>query len=149
MPDEDDDLAALRRKRMAELMAKQKGDKLRQELSQNAEAMLDQKIEFCLQILMAPDAYAYFKSMKASNPQLHERIKGLLFPPQVLFKIDMLVANVRSGRVPRGDIWLVDLQQIERELLGIKSSISVKKRGDRDRMDIGSLFKGNGDKPEE
>jgi DNA-binding TFAR19-related protein (PDSD5 family) len=146
---DDDELAALRRKRMAEIMAKQKDEKLRQELNQNAEAMLDQQIEFCLQFLMAPDAYAYFKNMKASNPQLHERIKGLLFPPQVLFKMDMLVANIRTGRVPRGDIWLVDIQQIERELMGVKSSISVKKRGERDRMDIGSLFKGNGDKPEE
>jgi hypothetical protein len=146
---DDDELAALRRKRMAELMAKKKDDKLRQELSQNAEAMLDQRIEFCLQFLMAPDAYAYFKNMKSSNPQLHERIKGLLFPPEVLFKMDLLVANIRSGRVPRGDIWLVDLQQIERDLLGVKSSISVKKRGERERMDIGALFKGNGDKPEE
>ena len=146
---DDDELAALRRKRMAEIMAKQKDEKLRQELNQNAEAMLDQQIEFCLQFLMAPDAYAYFKNMKASNPQLHERIKGLLFPPEVLFKMDLLVANIRTGRVPRGDIWLVDIQQIERDLLGIKSSISVKKRGERDRMDIGSLFKGNGDNPEE
>ena len=149
MPDEDDELAALRRKKMAELVARQKDEKLRQELSQNADAILDQKIEFCLQFLMAPDAYTYFKNMKASNPQLHARIKGLLLPPEVLFKMDLLIANIRSGRVPRGDIWLVDIQQIERELMGIKSSISVKKRGERDRMDIGSLFKGNGDKPEE
>ena len=111
--------------------------------------MLDKQIDFCLQFLMAPDAYAYFKSMKASNPQLHERIKGLLFPPEVLFKMDLLMANIRSGRVPRGDIWLVDIQQIERDLLGVRSTISVKKRGERDRMDIGSLFKGNDDKPEE
>ncbi|NMC04404.1 MAG: hypothetical protein GYA24_04290 [Candidatus Lokiarchaeota archaeon] len=149
MSTDDDELAALRRKRMAELMAKQKDEKLRQELSQNAEAILEQKIEFCLQFLMAPDAYAYFKNMKASNPQLHARIKGLLFPPQVLFKIDLLVANIRSGRVPRGDIWLVDIQQIERDLLGVKSTISIKKRGERDRMDIGALFRANGDKPEE
>jgi DNA-binding TFAR19-related protein (PDSD5 family) len=146
---DDDELAALRRKRMAEIMAKQKDEKLRHELNQNADAMLDKQIEFCLQFLMAPDAYAYFKNMKASNPQLHERIKGLLFPPEVLFKMDLLVANIRSGQVPRGDIWLVDIQQIERDLMGIKSSISVKKRGERDRMDIGSLFKGNSDTPEE
>lgn len=142
---DDDELAALRRKKMAELMARQKDEKLRQELSQNAEAILDQKIEFCMQFLMAPDAYAYFKAMKESNPQLHARIKGLLFPPEVLFKIDLLVANIRSGRVPRGDIWLVDIQQIERELLGIKSSISFKKRGERERMDIGALFKSSGE----
>ncbi len=146
---DDDELAALRRKRMAEIMAKQKDEKLRQELNQNAEAMLDQRIEFCLQFLMAPDAYAYFKNMKASNPQLHERIKGLLFPPEVLFKMDLLVANIRTGRVPRGDIWLVDIQQIERDLMGVKSTISVKKRGERDRMDIGALFKGNGDNKED
>ncbi len=146
---DDEELAALRRKRMAEIMAKQKDEKIRKELNQNAEAMLDQQIEFCLQFLMAPDAYAYFKNMKASNPQLHERIKGLLFPPEVLFKMDLLVANIRTGRVPRGDIWLVDIQQIERDLLGIKGSISVKKRGERERIDIGSMFKGNDDRPEE
>ncbi|MEX2680653.1 MAG: hypothetical protein Q6373_003585 [Candidatus Sigynarchaeota archaeon] len=145
MTDEDDELAALRRKKMAELMARQKEEKLRQELSQNAEAILEQKIDACMQFLMAPDAYAYLKKMKASNPQLHARIKGLLFPPEVLARIDLLIANIRSGRVPRGDIWLVDIQQIERELLGIKSTISVKKRGERERVDIGALFKGNGE----
>nr|MDO8087404.1 hypothetical protein [Candidatus Sigynarchaeum springense] len=145
MTDEDDELAALRRKKMAELMARQKDEKLRQELSQNAEAILEQKIDACMQFLMAPDAYTYLKNMKKSNPQLHARIKGMLFPPEVLFRIDLLLANIRSGRVPRGDIWLVDIQQIERELLGIKSSISVKKRGERDRTDIGALFKSSGD----
>jgi DNA-binding TFAR19-related protein (PDSD5 family) len=148
MSDDDDELAALRRKKMAELVARQKGEKLQHELNSNAEAMLDQKIEYCMQVLMAPDAYAYFSNMKKTNPRLHERITALLFPPQVLFKIDALVANIRSGQVPRGDIWLVDIQKIEREMLGVKSSISVKKRGEKDRVDIASMLKGNG-KPDD
>nr|MDO8113709.1 hypothetical protein [Candidatus Sigynarchaeota archaeon] len=146
--DDDDELAALRRKKMAELVERQKAAKLQHELNENAEAMFDRKIDYCIAFLLAPDALAYFTSMKKSNPQLHTRIKDLLFPAEVLLKIDLLIANIQSGRVPRGDIWLVDIQQIERDLLGVKSTISYKKRGEKERTDLSSLFKGN-DKPEE
>lgn len=147
--DDDDELAALRRKKMAALLDRQKEDKLRQELQQNANAIFDQKIEFCLSFLLKEDAYAYLNNMKKTNPQLYGKIRELLFPAEVLLRIDLLIDNIRSGRVPRGDIWLIDIQQIERDLLGIKSSISYKKRGEKERVDLSSLFKGDNKDSEE
>ncbi|HME52828.1 MAG TPA: hypothetical protein VKM55_11465 [Candidatus Lokiarchaeia archaeon] len=147
--DDDDELAALRRKKMAALLERQKEDQLRQELKQNVSAAMEQKIEYCLSFLLRPDAYAYLNNMKKTNPAVYRKIKDLLFPAEVLLRLDLLVANIRSGNVPRGDIWLVDIQQIERDLLGIKSTISYKKRGEKDRVDLSSLFKGGNDKPDE
>ena len=144
--DDDDELAALRRKKMAELISRQQQDKLRQEVQQNVSAALEQKIEFCMSFLLKPDAYAYLNNIKTTNAQVYQRIKDLLFPAEVLLRLDLLIANIRTGRVPRGDIWLVDIQQIERDLLGIKSSISYKKRGDKERVDLSSLFKGGDNK---
>jgi hypothetical protein len=146
MSDDEDELAALRRKKMAELIEKQQQDKLRQEVHHSVSAAMDQKIEFCISFLLKPDAYAYLNNMKTSNPMVYKRIKDLLFPAEVILRLDLLVANIRTGRVPRGDIWLVDIQQIERDLLGIKSSISYKKRGEKERVDISSLFKSGSNK---
>ncbi|MFX0101460.1 MAG: hypothetical protein ACFFCS_17935 [Candidatus Hodarchaeota archaeon] len=141
--DDDEELAALRRKRMAALMAKQKQAELNKELEENAQFFLEKKIAGAIGHLFAPDAYEYFEQIKTNNPALHEQIMAQLFPPVVILNIDILLAKIRAGRVPRGLITLMDIQLIERKLMGVKSTIQYKKRGEEDRLDLSSLFKGD------
>lgn len=138
---DEDELAALRRKRMAEMMAAQKQAKMKDELVSNASAMFERKVQLALSYLLRPDAKQYLDKMKENNEQLYNTILGELFPPQVLMSIDNLLRGIQIRQVPSGIISLVDIQQLEREFLGIKSSISYKKRGEKERVDIGSLFK--------
>jgi hypothetical protein len=81
--------------------------------------------------------------MKNRNMQLYETIKNKLFPPEVVLNIDLLLMRIQRGYVPRGIISELDIQYLERELLGIKSTIKYKKRGEDGRMDLSSLFKNN------
>lgn len=128
---------------MAELMAKQKRAEKEKELEDNAQFFLEKKIEAAVSYLFTPDAHEYLGRIKANNTALHERIMAQLFPPVVMLNIDILLAKIRAGRVPRGLIGLTDIQLIERKLLGVKSTIQYKKRGEDDRLDLSSLFKGD------
>ncbi len=143
-PDNDDDeLAALRRKRMAQLLSQQKEQEIQKELRSNADLMLERKIDLSISHLFTPQAVAYLNHIRANNQALHNQIRGILFPIEVVASIDVLLQRIQAGYVPRGVISEIDIQQIERELLGVRSSISYKKRGDKERVDIGSLFKGD------
>ncbi|MHA1680208.1 MAG: hypothetical protein ACTSUE_04320 [Promethearchaeota archaeon] len=143
MPDDniDDELAALRRKRMAEMMKQQQVMKLEKEIEENAGAIFEQKLQAAISFLLAPEAYTYLQNMKQRNKRVHDVIINRLFPPEVMMSIDKLLYVIRLGRVPRGIISIVEIQQLEREILGIKSSISYKKRGEKERVKISSLFK--------
>lgn len=139
---DDDELAELRRKKMLEMLSRQQAEQDRQVLQENAEAMLQRKVDLAASHLFTPQALAYFIEMKKRNPTLHEKVLAMLFPPEVVYRIDLLLRRIQAGMVPRGVISDIDIQQIERELLGIKSTISYKKRGEKDRLDLSSLFKG-------
>ena len=139
---DDDELAELRRKKMLELLSRQQEQKNREEQQENASNLISKKVDLALQYLFTPQAKAYFNTLKENNPSLHQRIKSMLFPPEVVFRIDLLIQRIQAGMVPRGIISEIDIQQIERDLLGVKSTISYKKRGEKERVDLSSLFKG-------
>jgi DNA-binding TFAR19-related protein (PDSD5 family) len=139
---EDDDLAALRRKKMLEMMARKKEMEAQQASSQMLSSQIERKVDSAISWLFTPAALAYFNAMKQSNPELYARIRDILFNGDVMQNIDRLLTLIQMGRVPRGIINDVEIQQMERDILGIKSSISYKKRGEKERMDLGALFKG-------
>nr|MDO8116351.1 hypothetical protein [Candidatus Sigynarchaeota archaeon] len=145
MPPEndDDELAALRRKRMAQLLAQQKDNEIRKELHLNADLLLERKIDRAISHLFTPVAISYFNQLRSNNKALYDKIRNILFPIEVVAQIDVLLQRIQAGYVPRGVISDIDIQQIERELLGVRPSISYKKRGEKERVDIGSLFKGD------
>ena len=143
--DQDDELAALRRKKMAELLARQKEAEIRKEIETKSDDILEKKINAVKSYLFTQKALIYFNEMKNRNIQLYETIKNKLFPPEVVLNIDLLLMRIQRGYVPRGIISELDIQYLERELLGIKSTIKYKKRGEEGRMDLSSLFKKNDD----
>ncbi|MHA1697451.1 MAG: hypothetical protein ACTSWN_01280, partial [Promethearchaeota archaeon] len=136
------ELKYLRMKKMAELLAKKRDAMLKKKLQENTEKMLSYKVNSVLSFLLRPDAYSYLMKIKEKNPKLYERIKAELLPPQIIHNIDRIIYVINAGRIPRGIISLINIQQIEREILGIKSTIKYKKRGEKERVDISALFKG-------
>ncbi|MHA1793707.1 MAG: hypothetical protein ACTSVI_13775 [Promethearchaeota archaeon] len=141
--EQDDDLLELRRKKMKEMLERQKQLQFKKELEKNTQFMFEKKIQAVVSYLLAPDASDYLHKLKETRVEVYKRIVGQLFPAQVLASIDTLIALIQSGRIPRSIIRLVDVQQLEREILGIKSTISIKKRGEDKRVDLASFLKGD------
>lgn len=141
--DMDDELEALRRKKMKEMLARQQKMQAEKEYKENSQIMMQQNIRNALAYLLAPNAYEYLEKIKDKNKRLYDTIITRLFPPEIMLKLDSLLYAINVGRVPRGVIPLIEIQHLEREILGIKSTISYKKRGEKERTDLSSLFKGD------
>ncbi|MBD3188453.1 hypothetical protein GF325_16600 [Candidatus Bathyarchaeota archaeon] len=141
--DMDDELEALRRKKMKEMLARHQKMQAEKEYKENSKIMMQQNIRNALAYLLAPNAYEYLGNIKEKNKRLYDTIISRLFPPEIMLKLDSLLYAINIGRVPRGVIPLIEIQHLEREILGIKSTISYKKRGEKERTDLSSLFKGD------
>ncbi len=124
--DEDDELRRIRMQKMQEIL---KQNKLAEQRSQRAEMPTDNKMDQILAILLAPNANQYLSAIKERNYDLYIKIRQKIFPPQIMSELDLLMQYLRQGMIRRGVISVIEIQQIERKILGIGSSITIKKQG--------------------
>lgn len=134
---EKDDQHELNKIRMKKLQAMMDAQKQKEETQKQSSSLQD-KIDFVLRVVLAPDAYEYLKKLEDSDPNVYQRIYNELISHDVVQNIDYLVYMIqRRGGVPR-KIPKDVIVYLERQIKGIKSRIKVK-RGD-DIMDLGSYL---------
>jgi DNA-binding TFAR19-related protein (PDSD5 family) len=134
---EKDDQHELNKIRMKKLQAMMDAQKQKEETQKQSSSLQD-KIDFVLRVVLAPDAYEYLKKLEESDPNVYQRIYNELISQDVVQNIDYLVYMIqRRGGVPR-KIPKDVIVYLERQIKGIKSRIKVK-RGD-DIMDLGSYL---------
>ncbi|MBN2156317.1 MAG: hypothetical protein JW776_09750 [Candidatus Lokiarchaeota archaeon] len=133
----DHELEKLRLKRMESLLRQQQN-------SQRASAVpsLQDKIDVILETIMTPDAFRYYKEIQTKDKALYHRILQFILPPDILQQIDVLLTYRAQGMLRANILDLIQIQQLERKILGIGPKITVKKR-DGDSTDLNSFLKNN------
>lgn len=138
-PEKDDfdlELEKLRLKRMQQVLAMQK-----QQQAQKAQILtINQKIDTVLRVILQSDAYAYLKDIEKRDPSLYDNIKSALMPPELLNEIDLLLQYHSQGMLKYGVIPLIEIQYLERQILGIGPQITIKKRH-QDSKSLNSFLK--------
>ncbi|TFG12697.1 MAG: hypothetical protein EU531_10355 [Promethearchaeota archaeon] len=137
--EEQNDEHELEKIKMRKLQAIMDAQKMR-ESSQKRQVSVAEKINYVLQIVLAPDAYNYLNKLRNEEPRIFQGIYNELISPDVVQNIDLLISIIqRQGGVPRR-IPLDAIIYLERQMKGIKGKIKVKK-GDGEMMDLGSYLK--------
>lgn len=138
-PEKDDfdlELEKLRLKRMQQVLAMQK-----QQQAQKAQILtINQKIDTVLRVILQSDAYTYLKEIEKRDPSLYDNIKSALMPPELLNEIDLLLQYHSQGMLKYGVIPLIEIQYLERQILGIGPQITIKKRH-QDSKSLNSFLK--------
>ena len=137
----DDELRRIRMEKMQEIL---KQNKLAEQQSQRAEMPTDNKMDQILAILLAPNANRYLSAIKERNYDLYIKIRQKIFPPQIMSELDLLMQYLRQGMIRRGVISVIEIQQIERRILGIGSSLTIKKQG-QDAKTLSNFLKDDED----
>lgn len=133
---EEHELEKIKLRKMQAIMEAQK----MRESSQQRQVSVAEKINYVLQLVLAPDAYQYLNKLKSEEPRVFQGIYNELISPDVIQNIDLLISIIqRQGGVPRR-IPLDAIIYLERQVKGIKSKIKVKK-GNGEMMDLGSYLK--------
>lgn len=122
----DDELHRIRMQKMQEILKKKK---LAEQRSKRVELPTDKKMDQILAILLAPNANYYLNAIKERNYDLYIKIRQKIFPPQIMSELDLLMQYLQQGMIRRGVISVIEIQQIERQILGIGSTITIKKQG--------------------
>jgi len=137
--EEQNDEHELEKIKMRKLQAIMDAQKMH-ESSQKQQVNVAEKINYVLQIVLAPDAYRYLNKLRNEEPRIFQGIYNELISPDVVQNIDLLISIIRrQGGVPRR-IPLDAIIYLERQMKGIKGKIKVKK-GDGEMMDLGSYLK--------
>lgn len=130
------ELEKIKLRKMQAIMDAQK----MRESSQKRQSSVSEKINYVLQIVLAPDAYKYLNKLRNEEPRVFQGIYNELISPDVVQNIDLLISIIRrQGGVPRR-IPLDAIIYLERQLKGIKGKIKIKK-GDGEMMDLSSYLK--------
>jgi len=124
---EDFELQRLRMQRMQALL--QQKEMAEKQAAQKTLTLAD-KIDRLLPVLLASDAFQYLTQIKKNSPQVYQNILTQVFPPEIRQEMDLLMTYLQQGMIRRGIISLTEIQYFERQALGIKSSITIKKQGE-------------------
>ena len=122
--DEDQELKRIRMARMQNIL-KQK----QQAQVESHAPSLAEKIDQVMQVLLAPAARNYMEQIHHNNITAYNQIRQILFPPQITVEIDQLIYYLRNGMIRQGVITLVEIQRLERKVMGVESRITVKRQG--------------------
>jgi DNA-binding TFAR19-related protein (PDSD5 family) len=134
--DVDHELEVLRLKRLQQVMSLKK----QKVYEQKTTGSISQKIEVVLKVILTVDAYSYLRSIQQRDEEVYNRIMNELLPPEVMNEIDTLIMYYRQGMLRSGVIDLVEIQYLERQILGIDSQITIKKRH-QDSTSLGSFLR--------
>ncbi|MGY5881696.1 MAG: DNA-binding protein [Candidatus Thorarchaeota archaeon] len=122
MSDEDYELAMLRRKKMAKLMAQEK----KQQESKDQEARVDVERTKLIQRFLASDAHSYLDNLKTREPAIGKQVEDII-----------LYLIVYRGL--RQTIKQLDIRYIERQVKGEEPTIRVQRDGET--SDFGSYVR--------
>ena len=101
---------------------------------------VDDKIEMLMKVLLTPDAIQYLEGIKQRDLATYQKVRYNLFPPRVIQELDTLMAYFQRGMIRRGVISQTEVRYLERQALGIGSSITIKKSGE-DAKSLGNYLK--------
>lgn len=124
----DDELEAIKRRKMMELMQKYLAQKQQEETQEDAQEELAEKKEMVLRYVMLPDALSYLENLRKTKPKIVEQIE------------DAIIVLVAYRRLQR-KINKIDIMRIERKLEGVEPRIMFKKRGEDHAIDIEEKLK--------
>jgi hypothetical protein len=128
MSDDDIELRRIRMEKMQQMM------KAKQEAEAKAKQKpltLADKIEMLIKVILEPAALQYLNQIKARSVTTYNYIRSSLFPDDIIAEIDILIQYLRQGMIRQGVISLTEIQYLERQALGIDSTITVKKQGEK------------------
>ena len=135
--DEDAELRRLRMKRMQSIYQKKQEQEI---AAKRRSPTINDKFESLLGVLLQPNALQYLNAIKQRNIEVYQKIRSQIFPPQIMGEMDLLITYLQRGMIRRGIISLTEIQYLERQALGIESSITVKRQG-KDATSLTSFLK--------
>jgi len=124
----DMELKRIRLQKMQELMRQKQEAEAR---AKQKIPTIQDKIDMLLRVLMQPAALQYLNEIRTRNLSLYNQIRASFFPAEIMAEIDILIQYLRQGLIRTGIISLDEVQLLERQILGISSSITVKKQGEK------------------
>lgn len=125
----DDELEAIKRRKMMELMHKYLAQKQQEDKQEDAQKEMTEKKEMVLKYVMLPDALSYLENLRKNKPKIVEQIE------------DAVIVLVAYRRLQR-KIDKIDVIRIERKLEGVEPRIMFKRRGEDHAIDIEEKLKG-------
>jgi len=133
----DDDLDAIRKKKMAQFLNMKKQQEAQKDIGRDFAF----KIELVLKAVFQPDAWAYLQQIRKTNPAVAQQIVDEFVTPEVQMKLDMIMALISQGRIQQQIVPIDEIQYLERQIMGVKSRIQVKRRGEKEAVDLSSFLK--------
>jgi DNA-binding TFAR19-related protein (PDSD5 family) len=137
MSSSDDDLEAIRKKKMAQFLNIKKQQEAQKDIGRDFAF----KKDLVLKALFQPDAWAYLEQIRKNNPMVAQQIVNEFITPQVEMQLDLLMALLAQGRIRQQVVPIDDVQYLERQILGVKSKIQVKRRGEKEAVDLSAFLK--------
>lgn len=125
----DEELEAIKRRKMMELMQKNLSQKQQKEKQENVQKELEEKKETVLKYVLMSDALNYLENLRKTKPKIAEQIEEAII---------VLVAQKRILR----KLDKIDIMRVERKLEGVEPRIMFKPRGEEQPIDIEQKLKG-------
>ncbi|WXG40021.1 MAG: DNA-binding protein [Candidatus Freyarchaeum deiterrae] len=125
----DEELEAIKRRKMMELMHKNLAQKQQKEKQETAQSEQEEKKEAVLKYVLLPDAQNYLENLRKTKPKIGEQIE------------DAIIILVAQRKIPR-KLDKIDIMRAERKLEGVEPRIMYKKRGEEEAVDIEEKLKG-------
>jgi DNA-binding TFAR19-related protein (PDSD5 family) len=119
---DDDELAIIRRKKMAEMIEREK----QLQANKEHEQKVDAERAKLMKRFLASDALDYFESVKQGRPAVALRLEGVI--------LDLIL-----NRGVRQQFSLIDVRYIERQITGEETKIRVQRDGET--SDFGAYVK--------
>ena len=132
----DHELERIRLKRMQNVLRFQQQKKQ----ENNSVQTIQNKIRTVLNVILTPDARAYLSDIETRDSTLFTKIRNMILPSQITSQIDTLLMYFNRGMLRKGVISMVDIQYIERQILGIGTKITVKK-SNHESTDLSSFLR--------
>ena len=139
MTSDDGDLE-LQRIRMKRMQALMKAKTQAEEQSTRRQPTLADKIDSLLRILLSPAAQQYLAGIKGRSVNTYNEVRSRLFPSTLISEIEKLMYYSQQGMIRQGVISETEVQYLERQVMGVGTSITVKKQG-QDAVNLGSYLK--------
>jgi DNA-binding TFAR19-related protein (PDSD5 family) len=125
----DEELEAIKRRKMIELMQKNLAQKQQKEKQENAQSEQEEKKEMVLKYVLLPDALDYLENLRNTKPKIAEQIE------------DAIIVLVAEKKIQR-KLDKIAIMRAERKLEGVEPRIMYKKRGEEQPVDIEEKLKG-------
>lgn len=125
----DEELEAIKRRKMMELMQRNLVQKQQKEKPENTQSEYAERKEMVLKYVLLLDALNYLENLRKTKPKIAEQIE------------DAIIVLVAQKRIQR-KLDKIDIMRVERKLEGVEPRIMFKPRGEDHPIDIEEKLKG-------